>query len=84
MSSQPIFRCAKCHEDCNEDDVLCKCCKNRGGPMKTYTELESWVNREINYCLENPRQRYEKARDEGYVLALKKVQARMQEVERCQ
>ncbi len=42
-------------------------------------ELVSWINREINLCLEQMKQqkRYLKAGTSGYVLALKKIQAKL-------
>jgi hypothetical protein len=44
----------------------------------------SWVTKEINVCLEHLKvmQRYDKARYEGYLSALKKVQAKLDEWKR--
>ena len=38
-----------------------------------------WINREINICIEQLKtmKRYQKSRTEGYLSALKKVQARL-------
>ena len=45
--------------------------------------LESWINQEINIVImeQLPKaERYQKARLEGYLSALKKAQAKIQEV----
>jgi hypothetical protein len=49
--------------------------------MVDVKELERWLSREINQTLSMNRKRYDKARDEGYVSALKKVQAQLRSIE---
>ena len=49
--------------------------------MTNKKELEGWISREINCSLNQLKnmQRYQKAREEGYVSALKKIQARLRD-----
>ena len=46
---------------------------------KRIKELESWINREINISLNQIEKstHYVKARNEAYVLALKKIQSKL-------
>lgn len=52
--------------------------------LMTIKNYESWLNREINITIEELKtmQRYQKATAEGYLLALKKAQKNLRNLER--